>query len=113
MANFDFWGYQICQQTVQKINKFHSHFQLKSKRKERNNEFWRAINSDISDELSTNRNKLNTAFDKGFYSKWEGLRRSEWRHCLSHKDLIIKSVKTNYYCVGLVLFFENCFEILN
>ena len=27
-----FWGYQICQQTVHKIDKFHSHFQLKSKR---------------------------------------------------------------------------------
>ena len=33
------WRYQICQQTVHKINKFHSHFQLKSKQEGRNNEF--------------------------------------------------------------------------
>ena len=31
--------YQICQQTVHKINKFHWHFQLESKRGGRNNEF--------------------------------------------------------------------------
>ena len=31
-GKFNFWGYQICQQTVHKIAKFHSHFQLKSKR---------------------------------------------------------------------------------
>ena len=29
---FNFWGYQICQQTVHKIAKFHLHFQLKWKR---------------------------------------------------------------------------------
>ena len=28
-ANFEFLGDQICQQTVHKIAKFHSHFQLK------------------------------------------------------------------------------------
>ena len=31
LANFEFFGYQICQQTVHNITKFHSHFQLKSK----------------------------------------------------------------------------------
>ena len=53
------------------------------------------ISSEISEELSTNKNKLNTAFDNEFYSKGEGLRRWEWWHCLSHKDLIINSIKTN------------------
>ena len=31
LANFEFWGYQICQHTVHKITKFHYYFQLKSK----------------------------------------------------------------------------------
>ena len=30
LANFEFWGHQICQQTVHK--KFRRHFHLKSKR---------------------------------------------------------------------------------
>ena len=38
LGNFEFSGYQICQQTVHKITKFHSHFQLKSKREGRNND---------------------------------------------------------------------------
>ena len=71
------------------------HFQLKSKRECRINKYWLAISSEISEELSTNKNKLNTVFDNRFYSKWEGLRRSEWRHWLSQKDLIIKSIKIN------------------
>ena len=93
----NFWGYQICQRIVHKINKCHSLFQLKSKREGRRNEFWIAISSEISKELSTNKNKLNTAFDNGYYSKWEGLRRSESRHRLSHKDLMTKSIETNNY----------------
>ena len=32
LANSKFLGYQICQQTVHKIVKFHPHFELKSKR---------------------------------------------------------------------------------
>ena len=87
--------YQICQQTVHKITKFHSHFQLKSKRDYRNNEFQREISLEISQELSINKNKLNIAFDKGFYSKWKGLRRLEWWNCLSHKDLISNKVHQN------------------
>ena len=31
-GQLNFWEYQICQQTVHKIAKFHLHFQLKSKR---------------------------------------------------------------------------------
>ena len=31
LANFKFWGYQICQQTFHKIIEFHLHFRLKSK----------------------------------------------------------------------------------
>ena len=30
-ATLYFWGHQICQQTVHKVTKFHSYFQLKSK----------------------------------------------------------------------------------
>ena len=37
LINFEFW-YQIFQQTVNNFNKFHSRFQLKSKREDRNNE---------------------------------------------------------------------------
>ena len=36
------------------------------------------------------KNKLNIAFDSGFYFKWKGLRGSEWWHCLSHKDLFTR-----------------------
>ena len=90
-------------QTVHKITKFHSHFQLKSKREGRNNEFWQAVSSGISEELSTSNNKLNTAFDNGFDSKWKIIRRSEWCHCRSHKDLIIKSIKTDNYWILFVL----------
>ena len=32
LTKFEFWGVSNCQQTVYKITKFHSHFQLKSKR---------------------------------------------------------------------------------
>ena len=71
--------------TVHKMTKFHLHFQLKSKREGRNNEFYQAVSSEISEKLSTNKNNwLNTAFDNGFYSKWKGPRRSEWWDCLSH-----------------------------
>ena len=31
LANFEFLSYQICQQTVHKITKFHLHFQLESR----------------------------------------------------------------------------------
>ena len=55
------------------------------------------------------KNKLYTAFNSGFYFKWKGLRGLEWWHCLSHKDLIIKSSKLTI--ISLFLFFENCFEI--
>ena len=47
---------------------------------------WR-ITSEISEKHSVNKNKLNTTFDNGFHSKLKGLRRLEWLHCLSHKDL--------------------------
>ena len=63
--------YQICQQTVHKIAKFYSHFQLKSKREGRNNQFQQAISSEILEVLSVNKSKLNTAFDNGFYSEWK------------------------------------------
>ena len=86
-----------CQQTVHSITEFHLHFQIESKQGNRNSECYQAISSEISEELSTNKNKLNTGFDNGFYSKWKILRRLEWWHCLSHKDLIIKSIKTNNY----------------
>ena len=39
LSNFEFWGYQICQQAVHEITKFHPHFQLKSKQEGKNNEF--------------------------------------------------------------------------
>ena len=61
LVNFDFFffggggGYQICQQTVHKIAKFHSHFQLKSTWEGRNNEFKRALSSEILEELSKNK----------------------------------------------------------
>ena len=29
LANFGFWGYQICQQTVHKFSTFHSQFPTK------------------------------------------------------------------------------------
>ena len=67
LVNFEFLGYQICQQTVHEFIKFHSHVQLKLKMEGRNCEFWQAISSEISEELSTNKNKLNTAFDNGYY----------------------------------------------
>ena len=51
---------------------FCSHFQLKSKRKGRNNEFYREISSEMSEEYSTTKNKLNTSFDNGFYFKYKG-----------------------------------------
>ena len=57
--------------------------------------FSKQFTSEISEVLSTDKNKLNTAFDNGFYSKRKVLRRLEWWHCLSHKDLIRKSIKTN------------------
>ena len=38
------------------------HFQLKSIQEGRNNAFYRAISSGILEELSTNKNKLDTAF---------------------------------------------------
>ena len=56
---------------------FHSPFQLKSKREGRNNEFYQAVSSEISEELSTNKNNHNTAFDNGFYSEWKEIRRSK------------------------------------
>ena len=55
LANFEFWGYQICQQIVHKITEFHSHFQLKSQWEGGNNAFWQAISSELSEELSTNK----------------------------------------------------------
>ena len=39
LGNFEFWGYQICQQNVHKITEFHSHFQLKSQWEGRIHEF--------------------------------------------------------------------------
>ena len=69
LANFEFWGYQICRQTVHEITKFHSRFLLKSKREGKNSEFLEIIGSETSEKLSTNKNKLNAAFDNGFYSK--------------------------------------------
>ena len=56
LASFEFFGYQICQQTSVK------YFQLKSKQEGRSNEFSQAISSYISLELSTNKRKQNTAF---------------------------------------------------
>ena len=74
------------------------HFQIESKREEnRNNKFQQVFSSEISKELSANKNKLNTAFEIGLYSQRKGQRRLEWWHCVSHKDLIIKSIKTNNY----------------
>ena len=82
---------QSCQQTVHKIAKFHSHFQLKSK--------WEVGITNFSEQLSQtsqnnsqqtkNKNKLNTSFDNEFYFKWKGLKGLEWWHCTSHKDLKI------------------------
>ena len=66
MANFEFVGYQICRQTVYEINIFHLHFQIKSNLEGRNNEFKQGINSEVSEELLSNKNKLNTSFDYGF-----------------------------------------------
>ena len=54
------------------------------------------------------KNKLNTAFSNGSYFKWKVLRKQEWWHCLSHKDLIIKSIKLTI--LGLFSFFDHCFE---
>ena len=63
----NFRGYQIRQQTVHKVNKFRSHFHLKSKWKiEITSSSEQLVQ--ISEELSTNKNKQNTAFDNGFYS---------------------------------------------
>ena len=72
--NLNFWGYQICKQTVHEITKLHLLFRLKLVREGRNSEFWQAVSSEISEELSTKKNKLKTAFNNGFYSKWKGLR---------------------------------------
>ena len=59
-------------QFVMVIPKFHPILRgLKSKREGRNNKFQQAISSLISDELSTNKDKLNTAFNNGFYSNEE------------------------------------------
>ena len=57
------------------------------------------------------KNKLNTAFDNRLYSKWKGLRRLEWWHCVCHKDLMIKPLKLTI--IRLFLFFDDYFEILN
>ena len=37
--HFNFWGILFFQQTVHKLNEFHPHFQIKSKREGRNNDF--------------------------------------------------------------------------
>ena len=66
LAKFEFLGVSICKQTVHEITKVHSLFQLKLKRDGRNSE---AVSSEISEELSTKKNKLKTAFNNGFYSK--------------------------------------------
>ena len=55
LAKFEFLGNQIHQQTVHETDKFHSHFQLKSKREGRNNKFYRAMSLEISEELSANK----------------------------------------------------------
>ena len=58
----NFWRYQVSQQTVHEITKFHSCCQLKLEREGRNSEFYRAVSSEISGELSTKKNKLKTSF---------------------------------------------------
>ena len=56
------------------------------------------MSSEISEKLSIINNELNTAFDNGFYFEWK-LRKKlgdwDWFYCLSNKDLIIKSIKTD------------------
>ena len=42
--------------------------------------FREQLAQEISEELSTNKNKLDIVFDNGFYFKRKGLRRSEWWH---------------------------------
>ena len=39
LANFEFLGHQICQQTVHRITRFRLHFQLKSKRESKSSYF--------------------------------------------------------------------------
>ena len=53
-------------------------------------------------ELSTKKNKLKTTFYNGLYPEWKGLR-VMWWYCLSHKDLIIKSIKNDNYWLTFVL----------
>ena len=69
-GQFNFWEYQTCQQTVHKIVKFHSHFQLKSKQEliVKLAIFDKKINLKILKQLSRNKNKqIIFSFD-GLYS---------------------------------------------
>ena len=102
LANFEFWGYQICQQTVNEITKFHSHFQLKSKQepKVKITSFSGQLVQISQKDSQPTKNKLMIAFDNGILFQMEEVER--W-HCLSHKDLIIKSIKTNNYWFIFVL----------
>ena len=45
LANFEFFGWQICQQTVHKIFTFYSHIQLKSTREGKTSYIQQEINS--------------------------------------------------------------------
>ena len=49
LPNFEFLNFQICQQTVHRITKFHSHFQLKSKWEGKTSYFYQEINSESQD----------------------------------------------------------------
>ena len=68
LTNFEFWGYQICQQTVHEITKFYSHFQLKSKWEDKTSYFLARNKVKISKRSSKNKNNLIiVGFDGSYY----------------------------------------------
>ena len=67
LPNFEFLGYQVYQDTVHKITKFHSHFQLKSKWEDKTNTFLPRNKFKISKQSSKNTNNLIIISFDGFY----------------------------------------------
>ena len=68
LANFEFLGVSNSSTyTVHEVTKFRLHFQLKLKQEGTNNDLYRPIISEISEELLINKNKLSTAFGNGFF----------------------------------------------
>ena len=64
-----FGGIKLINITVNRINKFHSHFQLKSNGKVEITSFSEQLSQRSKNNSQYSKNKLNTATDNGFYLK--------------------------------------------